>query len=243
MEFSGRLTAFPLGDLLQWAKNDRCTGALGDPPRRAREADLSARRRGRGLPLERSRGVLRPASRAPRPFERRSALPGAEPLHHPRHPSGGRPARAGDAAGRGHPADPARADRGRDLRPLPLAARHLLFPGGAAAGRGDPAGSDQRHGPGDGGDPLDRRGRPLPPHPGARRRRAPARRALAGRGGPDAGAAAAGQPGGRSADAGELTRRSAAPTSASWRRPTGSASARCWTSRRWERRRTRHPRD
>lgn len=28
MEFSGRLTAFPLGDLLQWAKNDRCTGAL-----------------------------------------------------------------------------------------------------------------------------------------------------------------------------------------------------------------------
>ncbi|HEY3571165.1 MAG TPA: DUF4388 domain-containing protein [Thermoanaerobaculia bacterium] len=27
MEFSGRLTAFPL-DLLQWAKNDRCTGAL-----------------------------------------------------------------------------------------------------------------------------------------------------------------------------------------------------------------------
>ncbi len=28
MEFSGRLTAFSLGDLLQWAKNDRCTGAL-----------------------------------------------------------------------------------------------------------------------------------------------------------------------------------------------------------------------
>jgi Domain of unknown function (DUF4388) len=28
MEFSGRLSAFPLGDLLQWAKNDRCTGAL-----------------------------------------------------------------------------------------------------------------------------------------------------------------------------------------------------------------------
>ncbi len=28
MEFSGRLTAFPLGDLLQWAQNDRCTGAL-----------------------------------------------------------------------------------------------------------------------------------------------------------------------------------------------------------------------
>jgi hypothetical protein len=28
MEFSGRLASFPLGDLLQWAKNDRCTGAL-----------------------------------------------------------------------------------------------------------------------------------------------------------------------------------------------------------------------
>ncbi|HEX6898134.1 MAG TPA: DUF4388 domain-containing protein [Thermoanaerobaculia bacterium] len=28
MEFSGRLAAFPIGDLLQWAKNDRCTGAL-----------------------------------------------------------------------------------------------------------------------------------------------------------------------------------------------------------------------
>ncbi|HKI04530.1 MAG TPA: DUF4388 domain-containing protein [Thermoanaerobaculia bacterium] len=28
MEFSGRLSAFPLGDLLQWARNDRCTGAL-----------------------------------------------------------------------------------------------------------------------------------------------------------------------------------------------------------------------
>lgn len=28
MEFSGRLSAFPLGELLQWAKNDRCTGAL-----------------------------------------------------------------------------------------------------------------------------------------------------------------------------------------------------------------------
>jgi hypothetical protein len=28
MEFSGRLAAFPLGDLLQWAKNERCTGAL-----------------------------------------------------------------------------------------------------------------------------------------------------------------------------------------------------------------------
>jgi len=28
MEFSGRLAAFPVGDLLQWAKNDRCTGAL-----------------------------------------------------------------------------------------------------------------------------------------------------------------------------------------------------------------------
>jgi len=30
MEFSGRLTAFPPGDLLQWAKNDRRTGALVD---------------------------------------------------------------------------------------------------------------------------------------------------------------------------------------------------------------------
>jgi len=28
MEFSGRLTAFPMGDLLQWAQNERCTGAL-----------------------------------------------------------------------------------------------------------------------------------------------------------------------------------------------------------------------
>jgi hypothetical protein len=28
MEFSGRLAAFPLSDLLQWAKNERCTGAL-----------------------------------------------------------------------------------------------------------------------------------------------------------------------------------------------------------------------
>ncbi|HEV8578566.1 MAG TPA: DUF4388 domain-containing protein [Thermoanaerobaculia bacterium] len=28
MEFSGRLTAFPISDLLQWAKNERCTGAL-----------------------------------------------------------------------------------------------------------------------------------------------------------------------------------------------------------------------
>jgi hypothetical protein len=28
MEFSGRLSAFPLSDLLQWAKNERCTGAL-----------------------------------------------------------------------------------------------------------------------------------------------------------------------------------------------------------------------
>lgn len=28
MEFSGRLSSFPLGDLLQWAKNERCTGAL-----------------------------------------------------------------------------------------------------------------------------------------------------------------------------------------------------------------------
>jgi uncharacterized protein DUF4388 len=28
MEFSGRLAAFPMGDLLQWAKNERCTGAL-----------------------------------------------------------------------------------------------------------------------------------------------------------------------------------------------------------------------
>jgi uncharacterized protein DUF4388 len=28
MEFSGRLTAFPVGDLLQWAQNERCTGAL-----------------------------------------------------------------------------------------------------------------------------------------------------------------------------------------------------------------------
>ena len=28
MEFSGRLSAFPLDELLQWAKNDRCTGAL-----------------------------------------------------------------------------------------------------------------------------------------------------------------------------------------------------------------------
>ena len=28
MDFSGRLAAFPVGDLLQWAKNDRCTGAL-----------------------------------------------------------------------------------------------------------------------------------------------------------------------------------------------------------------------
>jgi hypothetical protein len=28
MEFSGRLSAFPVGDLLQWAKNERCTGAL-----------------------------------------------------------------------------------------------------------------------------------------------------------------------------------------------------------------------
>ena len=28
MEFSGRLTAFPVSDLLQWAKNERCTGAL-----------------------------------------------------------------------------------------------------------------------------------------------------------------------------------------------------------------------
>ena len=28
MEFSGRLTAFPVGDLLQWAKNERCSGAL-----------------------------------------------------------------------------------------------------------------------------------------------------------------------------------------------------------------------
>jgi hypothetical protein len=28
MEFSGRLTAFPVGDLLQWAQNERVTGAL-----------------------------------------------------------------------------------------------------------------------------------------------------------------------------------------------------------------------
>jgi hypothetical protein len=28
MEFSGRLSAFPLGDLMQWAHNERCTGAL-----------------------------------------------------------------------------------------------------------------------------------------------------------------------------------------------------------------------
>jgi hypothetical protein len=28
MEFSGRLTAFPVGELLQWGKNERCTGAL-----------------------------------------------------------------------------------------------------------------------------------------------------------------------------------------------------------------------
>jgi hypothetical protein len=28
MDFSGRLAAFPVGDLLQWAKNERCTGAL-----------------------------------------------------------------------------------------------------------------------------------------------------------------------------------------------------------------------
>jgi Domain of unknown function (DUF4388) len=28
MEFSGRLAAFPMGDLLQWAKNERSTGAL-----------------------------------------------------------------------------------------------------------------------------------------------------------------------------------------------------------------------
>jgi hypothetical protein len=28
MEFSGRLAAFPMGDLLQWAQNERCTGAL-----------------------------------------------------------------------------------------------------------------------------------------------------------------------------------------------------------------------
>src|SRR5262245_15183245 len=28
MEFSGRLAAFPPGDLLQWARNDRRTGAL-----------------------------------------------------------------------------------------------------------------------------------------------------------------------------------------------------------------------
>ncbi|HEY2739929.1 MAG TPA: DUF4388 domain-containing protein [Thermoanaerobaculia bacterium] len=28
MEFSGRLAAFPMGDLLQWAKNERRTGAL-----------------------------------------------------------------------------------------------------------------------------------------------------------------------------------------------------------------------
>src|SRR6185369_16044484 len=28
MEFSGRLAAFPMGDLLQWALNDRRTGAL-----------------------------------------------------------------------------------------------------------------------------------------------------------------------------------------------------------------------
>lgn len=28
MEFSGRLSAFPMGDLLQWAQNERCTGAL-----------------------------------------------------------------------------------------------------------------------------------------------------------------------------------------------------------------------
>jgi uncharacterized protein DUF4388 len=28
MEFSGRLAAFPMADLLQWAQNERCTGAL-----------------------------------------------------------------------------------------------------------------------------------------------------------------------------------------------------------------------
>lgn len=28
MEFSGRLAAFPMSDLLQWAQNERCTGAL-----------------------------------------------------------------------------------------------------------------------------------------------------------------------------------------------------------------------
>jgi hypothetical protein len=28
MDFSGRLAAFPVGDLLQWAQNERCTGAL-----------------------------------------------------------------------------------------------------------------------------------------------------------------------------------------------------------------------
>ena len=28
MEFSGRLAAFPMADLLQWAKNEACTGAL-----------------------------------------------------------------------------------------------------------------------------------------------------------------------------------------------------------------------
>lgn len=28
MEFSGRLTAFPVAELLQWGKNERCTGAL-----------------------------------------------------------------------------------------------------------------------------------------------------------------------------------------------------------------------
>jgi hypothetical protein len=28
MEFSGRLAAFPIGDILQWAHNDRRTGSL-----------------------------------------------------------------------------------------------------------------------------------------------------------------------------------------------------------------------
>ena len=80
MEFSGRLAAFPVSDILQWAANDRRTGALVVRRARREKRDLFPRRRGRGVHLRRPGGVLRPASAAPGPSRRGPPGQGADLL-------------------------------------------------------------------------------------------------------------------------------------------------------------------
>ena len=166
MEFSGRLTAFPLGDLLQWAKNDRCTGAL------------VIRRSEREKRIYFHAGdVVGCLSNDPAEFYGQHLVLhghlGDDQLFQALSHCATRSVRLGVALrelGLLPPRSSSRpcASRSRtSICDLFLWQRGIFyFQAELPPGGGDPARADQRPGAGDGGGPLAGRGRPHPPRAG-----------------------------------------------------------------------------